>query len=209
MTRLREHIGPALFEATFVVFGVIIAYAVNEWREKRVHRQDAVSARVAIVQELSANRGAAAASLAYHQELMDSLRTIAARKGRTDIRTFGRGFTMPAQLGNVAWEVAEQTGVLNHMPFDEVLQLSRVYRDQERYEQQAAMTGNVIYAELYRAGPMDMAARGGQLSSLIMSFAYRERALIALYDSTLASLSVGTAAPARAGSTSSPVARAP
>jgi len=34
-TNLRELAGPALFEATFVVLGVVLALAANEWRMTR------------------------------------------------------------------------------------------------------------------------------------------------------------------------------
>ena len=185
MARLRDHIGPALFEATFVVFGVVIAYAVNEWREKRVHKQDARAARAAIVRELAHNREATRRSFEYHHYLIDTLRTIVRERGTSSTEVFHRGFTMPAQPGAVAWEVAEQTGTLNHLAFDEVLSFSRLYESQERYEKQAELAGSVIYNELYRVGAPDMASRGGQMLSLISAFCVRETEMLAMYDSLL------------------------
>src|SRR5687768_9708734 len=67
--RWRELAGPAMFEAAFVVLGVILALAANEWRETRVHRAEAASARTAIANELRENRRLLDSSRAYHREL--------------------------------------------------------------------------------------------------------------------------------------------
>ena len=184
-TRLRELIGPALFEATFVVLGVVIAYLANEWREKRVHREDAAAAKRAIVAELTGNRAAAKASLAYHTTLLDTLRKLQRANVAPTIQVFTRGFMSPAQLGATAWEVASQTGVLNHMAYADMLRFSHVYAEQRRYDLQSTGVSSVIYTELYRAGPMEMAKSGLGISSLIGTFQYRERALVALYDSVI------------------------
>lgn len=183
--RFRDLLGPALFEATFVVLGVVIAYLANEWREQRVHKQDAEAARVAIVGELKANRAAAAASLQYHSALIDTLGKLRRANVTPNLSVFSRGFMQPAQLSSTAWEIASQTGALNHMAYKDMLRLSHVYAEQRRYDAQAAGVSNVIYTELYRVGPMEMARSGPGLYSFISGFSYREKPLIALYDSVM------------------------
>ena len=88
---LRELADPALFEATFVVLGVVLALAANEWR----------------------------------------------------------------------------------------------HADQSRYEHQARSIGEVIYGELYRNGVEGVTGNYRNLSNLIGAFLYREKQLIAVYDTTL------------------------
>lgn len=184
-SRFRELLGPALFEASFVVLGIVLAYLANEWREKRVHRQDAEAARAAIVAELKENRNAAASSFTYHRGLLDTLGALQRANIPATIRVFTRGFMSPAQLGATAWEVAAQSGALNHMAYSEMLRFSHVYAEQRRYDAQTAGVSSVIYSELFRMGPMEMARAGIGLSSLIGTFEYRERGLVALYDSVL------------------------
>ena len=42
--RFRHLIGPALFEAAFVVLGVVLALAANEWRQNRAEAAEANTA---------------------------------------------------------------------------------------------------------------------------------------------------------------------
>jgi hypothetical protein len=134
---------------------------------------------------MATNREAVAASAVYHAGLLHALDSVRANGGQSSIRLFSRGFTMPAQLSYTAWEVAEQTGVLNHMPMAEVLRFSRVYAEQRRYDDAVRLAGSVIYSELYHTGAPEMGRRGHQLASLISSQMYRERALLAAYEGIL------------------------
>jgi hypothetical protein len=182
---LRELAGPALFEATFVVLGVVLALAANEWRQGRQERHRASVATTAISAELVANRAALVTASAYHSGLLDSLRVKREASWRPSPWMFPRGFVAPAQLSSTAWQSAADAGVVEHMPYQAVLRLSRAYADQSRYEHQAQSIGEVIYAELYRNGVEGVTGNYRNLGNLIGSFLYRERQLIAVYDSTL------------------------
>ena len=183
--RIREHAGPALFEAIFVMLGVVLALVANEWRESRQHRNEASAANHAITAELSANRAALSSAFKYHSGLLDTLRAQRQTGRPTNPGTFSRGFVAPAQLSSTTWQVAAETGVLSHMPYPAVLSLSRAYAQQQRYEQQAQSVGQLIYSEIYRGGPAAIASNTEGLVSLIGAFAYRERQMLALFDSTL------------------------
>jgi hypothetical protein len=54
----------------------------------------------------------------------------------------------------------------------------------------------VLYGEMYRAGPQAIAANYRHLTNIIGAFSYRERQLLAIYDSTLAQVA-GDSQPAR------------
>lgn len=182
---LRELAGPAVFEATFVVLGVVLALAANEWRQHREERRRASVATSAIAAELRANRAALLAASAYHSELLDSLRATRSTSWRPSPFMFPRGFVAPAQLSSTAWQSAADAGVVEHMPYQAVLRLSRAYAVQNRYEHQAQSIGEIIYAELYRSGVEGVTGNYRNLGNLIGSFLYRERQLIAVYDTTL------------------------
>jgi hypothetical protein len=175
----------AAFEAAFVVLGVVLALGANEWRESRARRSEANAALSEIVQELRGNRATVQQSFTYHSSVLDTLRQHDERRGPPDIRVFSRGFVSPAQVNQTAWETAAQTGALSHIAYEDVLLLSRAYRQQQRYDEQAGSIGQIIYAELYRAGPNSIVRNYHNLAAIIGTFAYRERGLLALYDSTL------------------------
>jgi hypothetical protein len=199
-SRLRDVIRPALFEATFVVFGVVVALAANEWREARANRRDAAVALADITGEVRFNRAAVQAALGYHSGLLESLGRRPDSLGAPDMRTFSRGFVAPAQLSAAAWGVAGETGVTRHIEYAIVLRLSQAYALQRTYEDQARSFGQVLYGEMYRSGPQAIAANYRHLASIIRAFSYRERQLLATYDSTLAAVagdSMPTAASAR------------
>jgi hypothetical protein len=211
-SRLRDAIRPALFEATFVVFGVVVALAANEWRETRANRRDAAVALADITTEVRANRDAVRASLGYHSGLIGSLSRRPDSLGPPDASTFSRGFISPAQLSASAWGVAGETGVTRHISYPVVLRLSRAYALQSRYEEQARSFGQVLYGELYRSGPQAIAANYRHLTNIIGAFSYRERQLLAIYDSTLAqvagdSMPAGVQAALPAGAPAHPSAR--
>ncbi len=175
------------------MLGVVLALAANQWREARSHQQDADAAVAAIVAELETNRTAVAVSMAYHGGLLEQLFQRTAADGPPSTELFVRGFVAPAQLSATAWEVAAETGVLSHVRYPIVLGLSHAYSGQHHYAAQAEGVGQLIYGELYRNGPDAVAANYRNLASLIGAFAYRERELLAVYDSTLALVRNGSA----------------
>src|SRR5689334_4619331 len=54
--RLREKLPEILIEAASVVVAVLLAFAVDEWRDARAKREVAERAKRSIVSELQANR---------------------------------------------------------------------------------------------------------------------------------------------------------
>lgn len=186
--RWRELLGLAAFEATFVVLGVVLALAANEWREARIHRAEGESARVAIVNELRENRRLLDSSRTYHRGLTAAIYTSTASQPPT-VELFRSGFILPAQISTTAWEVASETGALSHIQYEQVLAISRIVALERRYDAMAVSTGQLIYGELYRAGATGMAANARNLASIISAFAFREDQLIRRIDATLATVS--------------------
>src|SRR5687768_1486085 len=186
--RTAELLRSALFESAFVVLGVILALAANEWRESRMHRREAEAAVTSIVEELRANRDAVASSMAYHRSRLDTLEAHRGDGWVPSLQLFSRGFIAPAQLDQTAWTSASETGTLTHIPYAEVLRLSRVYAQQARYADQARIVGEIVYRELYAGGAESVLRNRRNLGGIIGTFWYREGQLVSTYDSVLAAL---------------------
>ncbi len=186
--KTRDAIQKALFEAFFVVLAVVLALAANEWRQHRAERQQGRAALTSIVEELKSNRAAVQVSLDYHSERLQLIGQLRREGARPSFRDFPRGFVSPAQTFQTAWDAAAETGALGHMEYSTVLDLSRLYARQRRYELQATGVGQVIYGELFRGGVEGVLENYANLAALIGTFSYREKELLERYDEMLASL---------------------
>jgi hypothetical protein len=131
-SKTKDTIRSALFEAGFVVLGVILALAANEWRQVKADESQSLQAVESILEELKANRDAMAASMEYHHGLI-TMPTAEHEQGWVPKpRQFPRGFVFPAGVSRTAWETASETGALSKTDFAVVVDLSKIYAQQER-----------------------------------------------------------------------------
>ena len=187
---------PVLLEAFFVVMGVVLALAANEWRQSLADDRRARTALGTIREEVAQNRRAVLEAVTYHLALSDSLRAFrpAAPGDAPSGALFSRGFVAPATVLSTAWQTATATDAISHMPYDTVLRVSRLYESQHSYTVQAEQVGSVIYGALFHDGYDAMRHRYPNLLSLVSTFWYRECQLLARYDETLALLGNAPAA---------------
>lgn len=173
--------GSAIFQAVLVVLGVMLGLAVTEWQANAREQDEAQHALSGIIEEIGANRTAVVEARTYHQDKLAAM--VEAQKSNTklDFRTFDRGFVAPAQVSSAAWTSASEVGALAHLPFDEVLSLSKVYAQQSAYMQQQATVSSVIYNEIFARGTEGMLDHAAGLRSIISTFQYREQQLEAAY----------------------------
>ncbi|MEM9556133.1 MAG: hypothetical protein AAGC60_17885 [Acidobacteriota bacterium] len=182
----REALKSALYEASFVVLGVVLAYSANEWHNARSRAQDAAYALSTIVDELETNRAALDEAYGYHASLLELLHGEHEEGWQPDVRQFSRGFVAPARLSHTAWQSASETGALTEMEFEQVVGLSGAYASLARYDAQALQVGELMYAELLRRGPHGLVANHQNLASVISTFVYRERQLLDELEATIA-----------------------
>ncbi|MDX1421301.1 MAG: hypothetical protein R3181_15150 [Rubricoccaceae bacterium] len=188
-TSPRVRLGPILLEASFVVLGVFVALVANEWRADANARAHAAHARAGIVEEIAANRAAVAEAHAYHERLLDTLRTyFPPERPPPPPAVFDRGFVHAATLLRTAWDAANATDAVSHMDYDEVLAFSTLYAEQARYERAAQNAGSVIYSEIVEHGVPGVAENFRNLSYLIGANTYLEAELLAAYDEMLDAL---------------------
>jgi len=180
----RSWLPRVLVESVFIIFSVLVALAVDEWREARSNREQAAQAESAILEELRSNRALVDEALRYHSSLVDTLIAYARDARTPTVQTFPSGFVAPAQLSHTAWVSASETGALSHMDYHTVLRLSNLYAQQERYAEQGRSIGQLLYQEIYRGGTESIARNHRNLTGLIRTFVYREAQLIDSYDRT-------------------------
>ena len=186
-----------LLEVFFILLGVVLALAANDWREHRSNLRRADTALESIRDELDANRQAVDNALAYHIHLYDTLRTylqpVSQRDGATpapqpDMGVFSEGFIHPATTFSTAWETANVTDAISYMTYDDVLLLSRIYENQRQYYDQQKLVGQNIYTTLFNEGSAGMLRNIENLQFIIITFIYRECQLLEDYDEVLPQL---------------------
>jgi hypothetical protein len=188
----RARLGPIFLEAFLVVLGVSLALAGEEWRATARAREHARTARASIIEELHANVAELEHSRAYHAALLDTLGPLARQPdAEVSPALFREGFVHPARLLSTAWDAALATDALAEMPYEDVLDFSRLYAQQARYETTTTETAGVLYRDLMDHGAFGVAARFRNLMALIGAMKYTEDQLAETYRGVL-----GTAAPA-------------
>jgi len=122
-----------VIEVFGIVLGVMLALAVNEWREQRTHRTQVEAALRNVAAELGANREQLTAIHANNTETL-ALLTV----GGADHED--RQFVPAIQLKDTAWRTLRTTGVANHVDYETILTLSETYAIQDVYK----MTGGYL-----------------------------------------------------------------
>ncbi len=148
LSRLRQSVpGTALFvEMVSIVLAVLLALAVNEWRENRNITELVSLSLDGIRLEIEDNLEKVRQAHAYQGETLEIIRTTlpSAEEGAaqpdveallTKLYARDGGRWSPARPTDAAWKTAEVTGVLRHMPHDQVLLLARVYSRQTAYQE--------------------------------------------------------------------------
>ncbi len=176
----------AFFQAVLVVFGVILAFAANEWREAAAERREAAEALSSVREELAGNRAAALASKTYHEERLALIAERAAAGGSLSVRDFPRGFIAPATLSTAAWSSAAESGALANMDYAEIVKLSRLYDLQAVYRDQTVTAGSIIFQRMFDGGVANIPANANGLEAFIGASLYREQGLNETYDSATA-----------------------
>ena len=96
---LRLTLRSAFFEAVFVVFGVVLALAANEWRQEVKAQERAESALDSMKLELQTNLDLVVASRNYHESQAEKLQGMIAQKQTPSMRDFPKGYIHP-RLGH-------------------------------------------------------------------------------------------------------------
>lgn len=190
MSQKPSVIRQAFFEAAFVVLGVALAYAANEWRQNKADQVQAQQALAGIVEELESNRSKIDASYQYHDQLFRQLLSLAQEQEMPEIGLFSKGFIHPSAVFESAWETAKTTGASRQFDYPTTLTINHIYVLQQRYQKQGEIVGNLLYEDLYRSGRN--AILGRHLLDVISTFLWKEKELLEAYDEAIAKLKPGS-----------------
>jgi hypothetical protein len=183
-----EWIWRALFESALILFGILGAFAVNEWQAARDRQARVDSVMTAVRAELESNLQLLREASEYNFEVVGALQALGAQNA-TSVpgEVYPRGLLLRPQLVSAAWDSAEGVGVVNELPLDTVLILAAAYDNQRDYLDATANLLNSFYGAAINSAP-SMFSRPGSLGNLLNDFARRGRGLINRYEDTLARL---------------------
>ena len=155
--RLREKLPELILEAASVVFAVLLALAVDEWRETRSREALAARARASILEEIRGNqtelRNTRDNNRALLQKIEDALSQL------TQKREASLQFHFEiALLSSSAWNTAQMTQAANFLDFDWLRSVSNVYELQGLYvTSQSAVVDRISgISELFEGDPRRM-----------------------------------------------------
>lgn len=183
----------AIWESGLIVLGVVLGFAVSEWRSERQARADAAAAVERVVEELRANRHMIARVQPYHAAVGERLAELAASGGDARPLIDQAIDAMPSGVGDLflaraAWETAVAQGDLQQAPVPRTYEIARIYRLSELGVEQ---TWNAILTQLAAPEAYEPSPSPGQLRRMAASFqelASQEQFLIGEIDAILAAL---------------------
>jgi hypothetical protein len=189
-TRRSWHWLPrVLLESVLIVFSVLFALGMDEWRMERSRAEQAAVALQGIRAELVQNLESVQNARANHLAMRDSLGHYVALRQNPPPEIYLQGIFNPAPTQAVAWESARDIGSTAELPHSLVLELARVYDRQARYRSLADALVQDLMMQVRREGfePV-LRDRSASFMSLQEDFAGREDALMRGYNAALASI---------------------
>lgn len=175
-----------LAESGFIVLSVLLALAVDEWRESRGRAERAEVALQGIEAELRGNLQGMVAARANHIAMHDSLERYVSLGELPPPHVYLRGIFNPAPVLSTAWDSARETGATSEFEYELLLQLSRTYGQQARYRAMGDVLAQDLMADVRRFG-MEAVLRNNPRGFMALEedFSNREGALIEAYRSSL------------------------
>ncbi|HWM95189.1 MAG TPA: hypothetical protein VN493_30825 [Thermoanaerobaculia bacterium] len=152
-------------ETFFVITGVLLALAVDEWRQGRRDQQLVDLSIRNIREEIDSNRKEVRRALQHHQELL------ALGEERPKGVDFG---TKPAIIRNNAWEAAQASQAAAKMDFTLVAAISKMEEAQDTYQKLVGSALPLVYQNLSEGARM----------SILYDLSYFENMLLQVYDET-------------------------
>lgn len=120
----------AATEIISIVIGVLLALAVNEWNENRVHTERANEAIKNVIQEINSNIKFMNIVNANNKATIESL-----NKNRADIdEDSEKQFVPGLQIQDTAWKMLHATGVSEFIDYPTLYEISAIYSLQDIYK---------------------------------------------------------------------------
>jgi hypothetical protein len=124
----RAWIGRAAFEAGLIVFGLVGAMLIDEWRDTRARDERRETALTSVRQELLANQAAMQAAIENHERVMARL-----REGAKTGKLYQGGLINAVPLSSVAWQAARDAAVTADIDHQTLLAIGYAYNAIDGY----------------------------------------------------------------------------
>lgn len=183
--------GPrVVIESALIVFSVLFALVLNEWREDAASRSETRVAAAAIRTEIEENARQVAASAAYHEALVESLLASESEGEPTpSLDDMPNGLFRPARVVSTAWESAQSAELTVGMSYEALLEISSLHAQQAEYVAINGVIAQSIYEQMLVDGFDAMLARYPNFIRVLQDSASREQSLLATYEEALRDLS--------------------
>ena len=176
--RLREKLPELLLEAASVVFAVLLALAVDEWRETRSREALAARARAGILEEIRLNETELRNTRDNNRALLQSVEEGLTRLEQKRDTALQFHFEI-ALLSSAAWNTAQMTQAANYLDFDWQRRVSDVYELQSLYvTSQSAVVDRL-------SGISEILGNGNDPRRMLNILAERLRVALKIQDSLL------------------------
>ena len=120
-------------ESLLIIVSIVLALAVDEWREGRSYQKLARQSLQIFAREIEQNLAMMNDMVPYHLGLREVVADMAAEPERVvEVHSIVEGL-QPTPLQNTAWETALATGAFRHIDVSAVSTLSRMYGLQQRF----------------------------------------------------------------------------
>lgn len=130
--RLRDKLPELLLEAASVVFAVLLALAVDEWRETKSQKALAARARASILEEIRGNEAELRGTRDKNRALLQRIEETLPRIKQEPETSLEFNFQI-ALLSSASWHTAQMTQAASLLDFDWLRRVSKVYELQELY----------------------------------------------------------------------------
>lgn len=149
-------------ETFFVILGVLLALALDEWRQDRREQAVVVLALENIRNEIRTNRPEVQRALDHHRDLLSRLE-----------KTPGMGVALkPAMIRNNSWQAAQSSQAAARMDFSSVAAFSKMEEIQDDYRSLLAGVMPTIYQVEQRP----------TMPLILQDLAWFEERLLQVYD---------------------------
>ncbi|NND71290.1 MAG: hypothetical protein HKN43_06905 [Rhodothermales bacterium] len=190
----RIALGPIFLEAFFVVLGVVLALAANEWRQAQNEQERTAQAVAAINDEILINQENILSSLTYHISISDSLQTLVVRQRQEGRRIlpspglFSRGFIHPSEILTISYDLAIATDAIGNMDYEDALAYARIYDKYEAYQMQQNRVSEQLYTRMFDNGVEGIIDNFENLATIIGTFYFVECEMLSVVNDYIPSI---------------------
>ena len=172
-----------------IVLSVVLGFVVTEWRQASANEALAQKAQRSILTEIADNYRRVQQARRYHETMEDTLRTVDDTEVATGIVMKGfqgqSGIINPATVQTAAWDMAQSTGALRHMKWENVNTLAQAYTRQQFYTRHVDWFGRTLFDTAADRGPEGLMEATPGFFVVVSQFASQERQLLRRYRTAL------------------------